>query len=214
MATFEKGIVGGFSGKVGPIVGSSFRGLDVLKSKPKKSNKPPTPEQEMYRMRFGLTVRFLSPLKRIITRGYGNSEGTKSKLNQCISYHAQNALTGDFPDLAINFSKVILTKGELDGANNSTVSVSDAATVNFSWTDNSGLGLNKATDLVVMAVYIPSKERHALLIGPSDRASQSGTIVLPVDYPGETVHCWMAFVSADGKAASTSNYLGAFNFPL
>ncbi len=214
MATFEKGIVGGFSGKVGPIVGSSFRGLDVLKSKPKKSKRPPTPEQELYRLRFGLTVRFLSPLKRIITMGYGNSEGVKSKMNQCISFHARNAVAGNYPDLEIDFSKVILTKGELDGANNTIVSNYSPSEVTFSWDDNSGKALNKATDLAVMVVYNQTRDRHLLLIGPDTRASETGTVSFPVYYPGDTIHCWFAFVSEDGASCSTSNYLGSFILPI
>lgn len=214
MATFEKGIVGGFSGKVGPIVGSSFRGLDVLKSKPKKSNKPPTLEQQNYRMRFGLIVGFLNPLRRIIARGYGSGEGARSKLNLCISYHSRKAVVGDYPNLEIDYSQIILTKGELDGANNTIAGSGSPSSIDFTWTDNSGKGLNKATDLAVLVAYCPAKHRHMFEIGPSTRESESATLTFAVDYPGETFHCWMAFVSADGLAASTSNYLGSITFPL
>jgi hypothetical protein len=36
MGTFNKGILGGFSGKVGTVVGFNWRGLDVMRSLPKK----------------------------------------------------------------------------------------------------------------------------------------------------------------------------------
>ena len=38
MAIFSKGILGGFSGKVGNVIGSSWRGKDVLRSLPTKRN--------------------------------------------------------------------------------------------------------------------------------------------------------------------------------
>lgn len=42
MATYKKGILGAFSGTVGPVVGASYRGKDVIRSRPKKSSKPAT----------------------------------------------------------------------------------------------------------------------------------------------------------------------------
>lgn len=38
MATLNKGILGGFSGKVGTVVGANWRGLDIIRSRPKISN--------------------------------------------------------------------------------------------------------------------------------------------------------------------------------
>ncbi len=47
MGKYNKGILGAFSGKVGPVVGSSWRGRDVLRSCPKKSNKVASQLQAM-----------------------------------------------------------------------------------------------------------------------------------------------------------------------
>ena len=42
MANISKGILGGFSGKVGTIVGANYRGKDIIRSVPKKSGRKPT----------------------------------------------------------------------------------------------------------------------------------------------------------------------------
>jgi hypothetical protein len=42
MAKFNKGILGGFSGTVGTVVGANWRGMDVMRSRPKKSGSTPT----------------------------------------------------------------------------------------------------------------------------------------------------------------------------
>ena len=39
MGTYNKGILGAFSGKVGPVVGATWRGKDVMRSLPKKTNR-------------------------------------------------------------------------------------------------------------------------------------------------------------------------------
>jgi len=38
MGTYNKGILGAFYGKVGTVVGSTWRGKDVMRSLPRKSN--------------------------------------------------------------------------------------------------------------------------------------------------------------------------------
>jgi len=46
MATFKNGPNGGFSGKVGSVVGSSWKGIDYIRGLPaKRKNKPDTLEK-------------------------------------------------------------------------------------------------------------------------------------------------------------------------
>jgi hypothetical protein len=47
MATFEKGILGGFSGKIGNVVGARWRGKDIMRSVPRSSSRLPT-ESQLY----------------------------------------------------------------------------------------------------------------------------------------------------------------------
>ncbi|MGV0847474.1 hypothetical protein ACTS9T_13015 [Empedobacter falsenii] len=42
MAEIKKGILGGFSGKVGTVVGVNWRGKDIINSLPKKSKRRST----------------------------------------------------------------------------------------------------------------------------------------------------------------------------
>lgn len=49
MGVIKRGILGGFSNKVGPVVGSSWKGIDVIKSKPVSVSNPNTPAQQLQR---------------------------------------------------------------------------------------------------------------------------------------------------------------------
>ena len=49
MGVIKRGILGGFSNKVGPVVGSSWKGIDVIKSKPVSVSNPNTPAQQAQR---------------------------------------------------------------------------------------------------------------------------------------------------------------------
>ena len=45
MGTIKKGILGGFSGIVGTVVGANWRGMDIMRSRPKARDGTPTPLQ-------------------------------------------------------------------------------------------------------------------------------------------------------------------------
>ncbi|MDD2265168.1 MAG: DUF6266 family protein, partial [Bacteroidales bacterium] len=45
MGTIKQGILGGFSGKVGNIVGASWRGIDYIRSMPASVRNPRTVAQ-------------------------------------------------------------------------------------------------------------------------------------------------------------------------
>ncbi|WP_336734977.1 DUF6266 family protein [Chryseobacterium sp. VD8] len=68
MARITKGILGGFSGKVGTIVGANWRGQDIIRSIPKPSSKQPTNKQLLQQTRFSMVISFLQPLKNIQTK--------------------------------------------------------------------------------------------------------------------------------------------------
>ncbi len=60
MGTFEKGYLGGFSGKVGTAVGSTWKGLNVLRSRPPRKRKgQPSDLQLQSQAKFGLITNFL-----------------------------------------------------------------------------------------------------------------------------------------------------------
>lgn len=83
MGTIKKGILGGFSGKEGTVIGANWCEIDVMRSLPKKSKNLPTASQLEQRLRFGLAMSFLSPIKAIkaiIDKAYGTHQGAQSKL--------------------------------------------------------------------------------------------------------------------------------------
>ena len=58
MGVIRRGLLGGFSGRVGNIVGSSWKGIAVIKSLPLSVANPQTTGQVTQRNKFSLTVDF------------------------------------------------------------------------------------------------------------------------------------------------------------
>ncbi|MHA7944280.1 DUF6266 family protein [Formosa sp. 3Alg 14/1] len=108
MATLNQGILGGFSGKVGPVVGSNWRGKNVLRSAPTKSTKPISPAQQRQRDKFKCVLQFLTPIKGIITETFGVAVGSKSPFNQAMSYHMREAVQQTPTGFPIDYNKVLV----------------------------------------------------------------------------------------------------------
>ena len=63
MGRIIKGVNGGFSGKAGNVVGSSWKSIDYIKGRSKTSNKPASQRQLKQQAKFALAVRFLGQLR-------------------------------------------------------------------------------------------------------------------------------------------------------
>jgi len=208
MGRIRKGILGGFSGKVGPVVGASWRGIDILRSLPKKSKRPPTKEQLVQRVKFALASHFLKAIKPLISQFYGYNSGNKSRANRAMSYHIKDAIIGVYPDFTIDYPKVIISQGELLGPESATVIAAPNAKLNFSWQNNSGQSQAAATDNLVIVVYEKNHNTFEYRMEAAKRSATSCVMTLPAYYTGKKVQTWITFVSDDGKMAANSIYMG------
>ena len=202
-----KGILGGFSGMVGSVVGASWRGKDVMRSRPRKNNKPATVEQLAVRLKFRLVTKFLAPINLLLADFFGQPEGYKSRRDLATSYHINEAIAGSYPDFEIDFDKVIIAMGTLLSIEQPTVTPTAGAGLDISWADNSGQAGAAADDKLLVVVYNPDRNQYAIR-QEAARAALAYSIDLPTAWAAETVHCWATFVTAEGKEAATSVYLG------
>ena len=209
MGTYNKGILGPFSGKVGTVVGASWRGKDVMRSLPKKTDRTPTETQLMQREKFTAVSDFLTPISPVITQYYGSGSGELTRRNQAMSYHLKEAVTYVDPNFEILYNKVQISKGDLVGAQNPSINSSSTAEIKVNWEDNSGQGTAKATDQLVVVLFAPIDELYYYNLTAGARSAASATLLLPSYFSGLEVQAWICFVSDDGKSYATSTYLGA-----
>ncbi len=73
MGTFKQGILGHFSGKVGPVIGSSWRGKSVMRGLPKGRKGKPNQTQLQQQAKFSLMIKFLQPLSALVRETYDSS---------------------------------------------------------------------------------------------------------------------------------------------
>jgi hypothetical protein len=209
MGKYKKGILGAFSGKVGTVVGSSWKGIDYMRSLPRPSTKAPTDPQLIQRAKFGLVTGFFRPVSELLNMGFQSLASGKSGYNVATSDFIASAITGIYPDLEIDYTRVLFSKGTLTGAYGVTSLSDNPGTIKVSWTDNSGSGTAKASDKMVIVVYNPLKGQFVYNINSGAlRSAGTDALALPAEFSGDTVEVWVAFMTHDKKVFSTSIHAG------
>jgi hypothetical protein len=213
MATLKNGILGGVRGKIGNVVGSSWKGVDYLKTLPATYTDAKTEVQISNRSKFLSVIRFLQPLTDFIRLGYKSQAQGKTAFNAAMSYLYHNAVSGTYPDLVIDFSKVVLSKGSLTGAYNASASASGTNLL-LSWADNSADGSAKASDVAMVAVYHPLLVDAYFSLNAAKRSDAGVELQLPQHFSGGEVHVYLSFMALDAlgsqamKSVSNSSYVG------
>ena len=210
MARITKGILGGFSGKVGTIVGANWRGQDIIRSTPKPSSRPPSEKQLLQQDKFKLVIGFLQPLNSIQKRYFGSGSGSKSRVNMAVSYTINEAIqvTANVPE--IMFPKVLITKGDLAGFQNVTATPQSGQVISLNWEDNSLQGNANATDKVNAVCYCEELGTFDLFESIAERSIMGANVTLPASYAGKEVHVWAYFNNTAETTSCNSPYLGIF----
>ena len=209
MGTIKKGILGGFSGKVGTVIGASWRGIAYMRSLPLKVRNPRTQPQLEQRSKFALTLNFLKPMTGLLRIGWKMYAHRQSPFNAAMSYAIANAITGTYPNYAIAPSKVMISRGALSPAVNATATpASGGGAIYIDWEDNSGSSTAKMTDKALVAVVNPAKSEAIFDTSGAARTDASQSINTPSNWVGDTVHTYLGFISEDGKEVANSVYLG------
>ena len=113
MGTIKQGILGGFSGKVGTVIGSSWKGISYMRGQAQHVKNPRTAGQVNQRLKFNLVLNFLQPNVPYIRIGYKSQAAKQTEFNAAMSYLVKNAVTGTSPDYALDYTKVVVSKGGL-----------------------------------------------------------------------------------------------------
>lgn len=207
MAIFTRGILGPFSGKVGAIVGATWKGKPIMRSAPKKSTKPPSAAQLLSRKEFQVTERFLNPMSKWIDTSYSIDPPDMTKRNLASSYHKKNALiiTGD--TVTMDCPKALVSMGELRAIDVTTASITGGNALALSWVDNSNQGLANADDLLLVVLYAPATHEYYFSQDAATRQDGSVLLPLPSGFEGMEVHCWAGFRDAVTGLTADSRYV-------
>lgn len=206
MATFEQGILGGFSGKVGTVIGGNWKGIDFMRGKSRKRNFVPTQKQLEQQIKFGVTMRFVQPMSSLLEVSFKDYAIKKTGVNSAFSYNIDNAITGVFPDYTIDYSLALVSRGLLPNGLGPTVTVGAGSILTWSWSDSTG-GEAQATDEAILVAFCPEMRQVIYTTAGGERSGLTADLNL-LTFAGKTVETYIGFISADGKKVATSIFTG------
>jgi hypothetical protein len=209
MGKISQGILGGLSGKVGNVIGGSWKGIDYIRIKPSSVANPRTEGQVNQRTKFSSVLEFLQPNIAFLKIGYKNFANKRTEFNAAMSYLLNNAITGVAPNFVVDYGNALLSRGNLSGVLNGAIDLTVPGQVDFTWGDNSAEGNANVTDKAMVLVYNPSKKDSIYILDGASRTTGLQSITIPNTYAGDVVELFMAFVAFDGSQVSNSIYLGS-----
>ncbi|MCM1531536.1 MAG: DUF6266 family protein [Bacteroides sp.] len=205
MGVIKQGILGGFSGKVGTVIGGSWKGISYMRALAQSYNDARTEKQVNQRSKFRIALKFLQSISPFIKIGYKSQANKRTAMNAAMAHVVKETFNAD--GTAIDFAKVVVSRGSLPGVMGCTADV-DAGQVKVSWSDNSDTTGAATTDKIMFLLYNENRGEAVYQIGSTTRTDTSLTYTLPDGWATEKLHGYLAFQSEDSRTVSDSIYLG------
>ena len=209
MGRLKEGILGGFSGKVGNVIGSSCRGVEYIKSAPAKMTNPRTKRQTMQRSSFIVTQNFLRTMIPIIRIGFKDyAIDGMSAFNAAMSYNMINGIKKVFDSNELDFANILISRGSLSTSPVINAIVTDDL-LQFEW--DPILNENaKSTDQVMVIAHNAAKGESVFDVNAGKRRNASTYLNMLSHWKGDAIETYLAFKDESGTLVSDSCYTGQF----
>jgi len=203
MGIYVKGALGAFSGKVGNIVGSSWRSIDYLRSLPKPSKKAATEKQKAHRAKFALAIEFLSPMREIINIGFSDKSQKKMTAFNQATNELITKIAGEYPSFSIPYENVRFSRGSLSNIP-ANVEQRISGEIDVTWSTSVHRLGAVADDVVHIILYHENSQDFFVF---QDAVREDGQYVVDPEGLGTGVfHIWIMVISKDGQKRSSSKY--------
>lgn len=162
------------------------------------------------RQRFKLASEFLTPVRKLIQRGFSTQKKGKTPFGRAMSYVLLRAMAGDYPDQYIDPAAVRLSEGVLRNPIRSEVTRQGRrVTVEVESLGDVPEGLNEAwDDRLILCAYNP--EVRVAGINEEKRLREEGSVSLelPPLLGDKPVHLYLMVHDRAERRWSNSKYLG------
>ena len=219
MAKVEMGILGGFSGRVGTVVGYYRRGSWYVRAYQPNIKDRRSEAQLVQRSRFKAMIQFASQATPVLRVGFfgearraglteGNvflreNHGCFSGSTSPTSYTSYTSYTSLTRDSSIDFAGLRFSKGSLPGVRLVEATVDEGGVLRVRWESPGGV----RGDRVHLFVYSEALRRGLCVAG--ERGRGEAQLLLPDGFtPADGLHVW-AFAEGGNGQVSPTAYIAA-----
>jgi hypothetical protein len=198
----------GFVGKVGKTVEYDLNGQRVKRSVG-YSSKPPTEARIAAWARMQLINNLHKPVKGLLEMGFKITKATRTMNanNLAMRYNLAHAITGDYPDLRIDFTKVLFAQGPIPKVNVTAVK-RERQGILFRWESAEETRLLRRNDQVTVLAYAPAENEAVFQLSACLRKAGEIILKIPTYEAPVSFETYIFFTSASQKIASDSTYTG------
>lgn len=204
MGVIPQGILGGVKNKVGSIVGSSWKGIPVIKTLPLSVANPNTAGQITQRTAFSLATKIGSILLGDWIKPFWDRFAQKmSGYNSWIKSNVEFMLDGSIAD----YSLLKMAVGKLTGAESVDLVADDSSNTIVATPTVGTLNQFSAASDLAKAVYYNEDQDYWIVSGSlGNRAAAPYTINDAKMVAGDVIHYWLVYYRSDLSYVSNSTY--------
>lgn len=213
MGKVQVGILDGFVGKVGTVVGSFWKGLPVMRAYKRSVKDANTNAQQLIRTRFAAATHLASVFLYAIRMGFKQVARSR-KITEGDYFIKKNwdCIQADTPGAAtVDYTELVIAQGSLPEVLFGNASFAEPLQVDVTMTDTSDVIGADSHDKVYLFVYSPEAAAGIISDGRNTRADESISLNVPAYWNGHRVHVWGYAIGAGTDNAgiiSNSRYIG------
>ena len=215
MGILLQGILGPFSGKVGPVVGCVCRRKGFyVRSLPAHYHDARTPAQLRNRARMKGLMEFLSAAKGFVNHTFGGEAGRMTAMNVATRLNFHKVEVGEDYAARVKYGEVVLSRGVLSGLAGCVCLVRRGSVV-LGWNGMACAWCGGAGDEVDVLVYDETRHGGRCFLGVAKRGDGGCVLRVPESWEGDALHVYVAVEGAEGLPAgraggvfSESQYFG------
>ncbi len=207
MAKLIEGILGGFSGKVGQVVGVQWKGRSCMRSYVARISDRRSPLQLEQRSRFTAMIRMAQQSMYAIRLGFKQkADEHKVTEGNWFSHRNTDAFRVVEGTVVIDYERLKFSEGRLAGVAFAEPEFDSECGLHVDFEDDRNLPGTSRRDSVYVYAYVPTLA-EGLLLPPAVRESEVLDASLPAYWRGHEVHLYGFTVGKKG-GVSNSAYLG------
>ncbi len=211
MGILKNGPWGKFRGRVGNTVSYTLMGKEVIRMIG-ENHKPPSVKQLANRQGMGVVIHFIAKIKGFIDAGFClvAKEANKYPHNMALSFNKKHALQGIYPDIAMDYTKVLVAQGSLQPAQNPRAELVPEG-LRFSWDAEPGMDWQERKQSVMLLAYFPESEKVMYTVNGAKRIAGNDILPLGPKLAGEYMETYISFITTPANQVADSVYTGRVN---
>ncbi len=155
---------------------------------------------------------FLKPILPFIKLGFAFAvQGTdRNQHNEAVSYNKRFALQGEYPNIAMDYSKALLSKGDLPPALSPAINKLPNG-IEFTWQVPADMDYADLCNRAMLLLYFPESKTAIFDLSGARRSELRDFFPLASELLEQTIHAYIAFVGDDRLSVSDSVWVGSIN---